>query len=115
MSLNVNGLVSGGVIWVFLHPEMTPEHLGLIPSFLSYDDPRSAREQFRESYIGGWSPLKNTLSMDGKGVLKSKYEDEPDLPPLAYAMFRDEIIRFYEHAWVSITQADGSFEVSRMD
>lgn len=47
--------------WVLFHPKMTPEMLGLIPSFLSESDPRPAREQFDENYQhgGGWRPLPN--------------------------------------------------------
>ena len=43
----------------YVHGTYTPneELWGLIPEFLNADDPRPAREQIDEAYIGGWRPL----------------------------------------------------------
>ena len=99
--------------WHQLHPNATPEMLGYIPSFLNENDPTPAREQFNENYIGGWHPFQgfklNTIT------LELEYPNDPPTVPLAYAEFRNEVIVVYQHAWVAIIQADGSFEVSRMD
>jgi hypothetical protein len=100
--------------WQFLHPEMTPEHLGYLPSFLSEDDPRPAREQFDERYVSGWNKFMGyRLGLDGDHTLY--YPGDPPLQPLAQCQFRDELIVFYQHAWVAIIQPDRSFEVARMD
>jgi hypothetical protein len=100
------------MIWNLLHPAMTPEHLGLLPSMLSEVDPRPAREQFDERYICGWDPFPGfTLEKDNSLT----YPGDPRLKPLASAMLRDELIVFYQHAWVAIVQPDRSFEVCRMD
>lgn len=97
-----------------LAPDFDEEYLGMIPYFLTPADPRPAREQFDENYQhgGGWKVFKGH-SMDPDGTLH--YPGDPALPPLAEAKLRDETIRFYDYAWVSITQPDGTFEVCRMD
>jgi hypothetical protein len=43
------------------------------------------------------------------------YPEDPAYYPMAIAKFRDQEIIMYLHAWVLILNADGSFEVSRMD
>lgn len=96
-----------------LHPRATPAHLGYIPSFLSENDPRPAREQIIDNYVGGWLPLVNfVLQSDG---LTLKYPGDPALHPMWQAELRDETIVVYQHAWVMIKQKDGSFEVARLD
>lgn len=105
------------MIWHLVHPHMTLEHLGLIPSFVSEDDPRPAAEQFDERYkFGGWRPMDGfKLRRDGSPQNWTlTYPGDPALPVLAYAHLRDEIILFFPYSWVAVVSADG-FEVSRMD
>ena len=106
--------------FIALDPRVTSEHLGLIPMFLSRDNPLPAREQFDNNYAhgGGWQPMTGwTLNSD----LTLQYGDleeedaDPPLSPLARVNFKDELILVYPAAWVAIVQQDGSFEVSRMD
>jgi hypothetical protein len=95
-------------------PGVTQEMLGYIPSFLSEDDPRPAREQINANYRhgGGWHACPRfTLASNGNLV----YPGDPPLKVLAATKLRDEEIRFYELAWLAIIQPDGSFEVSRID
>ena len=98
----------------FYHPEMTLEHLGFIPSFLSDTDPRPMREQFAEHY--GWGPTLPKLTLlDGRTL---HYPGDPPLEPLAKIELEDgrkEFAYFYETEQVAIIQPDGSFEVNRMD
>lgn len=99
--------------------------VGMIPAFLSESDPRSAREQLNSNYAhgSGWRPFNGfKLSpgvepdmLDGDSIPNIQYPGDPALPPLAYAMLRDEMIIVYPHAWVMILQPDGSHEISRMD
>jgi hypothetical protein len=102
------------MIWTMIHPQAHPEMLGYIPFFLSEDDPRPAREQFDSAYQhgGGWSPFQG-FEMLSDGNLK--FPGDPVIPVLAETKLRDEVIRFYQHSWVSIIQPDGSYEISRMD
>jgi hypothetical protein len=101
------------VPWRMLHPRMTMEHLGFIPGWLHEDDPRDARAQLDAGYIfGGWDPFPGfTLAEDNS----LHYPGDPPTVPLAAALLRDELIVFYEHAWVAVIQPDRSFEVCRMD
>jgi hypothetical protein len=95
------------------HPDATAEHLGLIPHFLSNGDARPAREQFASNYAhgGGWRPFPG-FEMRENGI---KYPGDPLMPLLAEGKLGSETIRIYECAWVAVVQADGSFEISRLD
>ena len=100
--------------WIALHPDITAEHLGLIPGMLDTDDPAPARKQLdsKYQYGGGWRPMEGfQLRRD----LTLKYPGDPALHPLALTRLREETIILYEHAWVLILQRDKRFEVSRMD
>lgn len=102
------------LLWIMLHPRMTPDALGYIPGFLSEDDPRPAREQIDAHYQhgGGWCPNKGfTLRRDN--VLQ--FPGDPLFPPLAQVRLRDELIVLYPHSYVAIIQPDRSFEAARVD
>lgn len=104
------------VQWKLLHPKMTMDHLGFLPSFLQVEDPRPVSEQINERYAhgGGWSPY-------GKGKWKHlgehtlKFPGDPPLKPLAEAKLRRETVVFYESAVLAVFQPDGTFEVTRVD
>jgi len=100
--------------WELLHPRMTKEHLGLIPAWLTTNDPRPAREQIDGWYQhgGGWNPFDG-FKMNA--LYHLIYPDDPPLVPLAKAQLRNETILFYRHSWVAIVQHDGTFEVARID
>lgn len=100
------------MVWVALHPQFMPDMLGFIPHFLDDADPRPAREQFNANYCSGWKPFKG-FKMLSNGDLS--YPGDPPTQLLAETMLRDEIIRFYNQAWVAIIQPDGSYEIARMD
>ncbi len=100
------------MIWVMKHPQATIELLGYIPSFLSENDPRPARKQFDDAYIGGWTPFKGHTMLSNGNLA---YPGDPETPLLAETKLRDEVIRFYESSWVAIVQPDGSYEIARMD
>lgn len=97
----------------FFHPQGA-DLVGYIPEFLSPDDPRPAKEQFNDAYAhgGGWNPMEGWELLP---LRRLKYPGDPPLKPVAELILRDETILVYPHAWVAIVQADGSFEVARMD
>ncbi len=99
---------------IFHHPKATAEHLGLIPMFLSDDDPRPAKEQLHENYAhgGGWHPF-NGFKLQADDSLT--YPGDPPQRPIAEMVLRDERVVLYPHAWVAIIQPDRSYEVCRMD
>ena len=101
------------MVWEFLHPQMTIEHLGFIPAWLNPTNPKSAREQLNNGYkFGGWQPFQG-FSLNKDNSLS--YPGDPDIKPLAQAKLRDELVVFYPHSWVGVIQADRTFEVCRMD
>jgi hypothetical protein len=102
------------MVWELLHPNMTPEHLGLLPGMLDLDDPRPAKEQFNENYQhgGGWLPMKGHTLSERNWL---HYPGDQPLRPLAQLQFRDELIIYYDSSFVAIIQPDRSFEVCRMD
>jgi hypothetical protein len=101
------------MIWYLKHPAATPDHLGILPSFLHEGDPRPAREQIDKNYKhGGWRPFPG-VTVD-EGCLR--YPGDPPFPLIAETKLRDETIRLYfPGAWVAIIQADGSYEVAKID
>ena len=105
--------------WMLTHPLMTPERLGLIPSFLDDDDPRPAWEQINERYAhgGGWRPTKGFTLLGDTMTLQYVDEEGPEEPisPLAICWFHDELLCFYDCDWLAIFQRDETFEVSRLD
>lgn len=102
------------VVWEMLHPQMRPDMLGLLVLWLDDEDPRPAKDQFNGHYAhgGGWRPFgKFKLGADNS----LHYPEDPPLTPLAQCWLRDELVVFYDHAWVAIIQKDRSFEACRMD
>jgi hypothetical protein len=99
--------------WEMLHPQVTIEHLGDIPYWLSEANPKSAREQLNDGYVyGGWRPFEGfRLGTDNALI----YPGDPQIIPLAQVKLRHELIVFYPHSWVAVIQPDRSFEVCRMD
>jgi hypothetical protein len=92
------------------------EALGLIPEMLELCDPElELAEQLNILYThgGGWSPFDgHKMHKDGS----IEYPGDPKHYPIAeFRHGTGEVLRMYPHAFVSITQPDGTFEVSRMD
>jgi hypothetical protein len=97
-----------------LHPRVTMDHIGMIPAWLSENNPAKAAQQLHAAYGhgGGWQPF-NGFTLTANNSLT--YPGDPALKPIAEMRLRDELILMYEHAWVAIIQPDRSFEVCRMD
>lgn len=100
--------------WVLKHPKATMEMLGYVPSFLSEQDPRSAKEQLYTAYShgGGWNTFRGHTMLPNGNL---SYPGDPDVELLAETHLRKETIRFYNYSWVAIIQQDGSHEIARMD
>jgi hypothetical protein len=98
----------------FLHPKAVEDHVGLIPYWLSEDNPAPARQQLDDNYRhgGGWRPMRNFRLTPGNAL---RYPGDPPLLPLAEMHLRDELILVYEYGIVAIIQPDRSFEAARMD
>lgn len=110
--------------WVQLHPRAHIEMLGFIPEFLDEDDPRPAKEQFDDRYVGGWNAMPGFSVITKNGRMASfknppllKYPGDPPMLPLFLTKLEhsNEMIVVYEHAWVLIVRRDGTWEAARMD
>ena len=99
--------------WELRHSRVTLEVLGRLPSFLSENDPRPAREQLDAGYkkFGGWKPFKG-FTMTARGL---EYPNDPPQPLLAETRLRDEVVQLYKGSWVVVIQPDGNYEIARMD
>lgn len=97
-----------------LHPRANHDMLGLIPEFLSVDNPEPAAKQLGANYAhgGGWNPFKGFIVNAETKALK--YPGDPAFGPIAKGILHEEEIYIYPHAWVMIWQKDGSHEICRM-
>lgn len=101
------------VIVIGIEPDMHPEDVGFIPTFLDLDDPRPAAEQFQERYVwGGW---RHQDGFTAASRFCLNYPGDPMMRPIAAIPFRDEMVMIYRHGYVAIWQKDGTFEACRMD
>jgi hypothetical protein len=94
---------------------------GLIPYFLDENDPRGAKEQFADKYVGGWSPFEG-FKLDTRNMELS-YSDDPPMKPISVLLWnapegkrRPEMVFLYESSWVMVIDpSTETWEVSRMD
>ena len=102
------------LIWEQKHPKARLEMLGYLPTFLDDSCLLSAVEQLDMNYQhgGGWDPFPGFVMLLNGNL---KYPGDEPTELLFETRLREEVIRFYEHAWVAVIQPDGSFEISRMD
>lgn len=101
--------------WLPMRSGVKAADFGFLVSFLRTDDPRPAREQIDERYVGGWCDFEGfTLTIDLAGATLN-YPGEPPMHGIAFCSFRKERVILFEHDWVAIVQLDGSFKVARLD
>lgn len=104
--------------WVAKHPYATREFLGLIPDIIRESDPRSAKEQISERYIGGWRKAIPGFKMLPNGNMD--YPGDPELPIyfetiLHKGKANQETLRLYESAFLAIIQTDDAYEICFID
>lgn len=84
---------------------------GLIPGFLSPDDPRDAIEQFKANYGFGVYPMRGmTLQADGT----ASYPGDPPMKPIVRGKLRQETILIFQHGYVCV-HGNGKVFFTRMD
>ena len=99
----------------------TNGHLtGLLPSFFSEHDPRSAREQLHTGYAhgGGVQPFSGFLlggNMKNPPSLQLDYPGDRPMRYISHARLGDELIVVFEYSWVAIIQPDGDLIITRCD
>ena len=102
-----------------LAPKVKAEALGLLPLFLSDNDPRPAQEQLHANYLhgGGFQPFSGfTLVLpEKKGEAYLSYPGDPPMRELGRVKLRDELIIMFEYSWVAVVQPSGEYVIARMD
>lgn len=104
------------------------ESMGIIPTFVSPYDNRSAIEQLNEGYThgGGWIPFEGfEIDQTEDGWFTLQYPDDPMYIERGRLMLPargetpDELIVIFPHAWVMVVTAPFSEEaktsICRMD
>lgn len=102
-----------------LYNGANPEDLGLLPMFLTDENPAGAVEQIDSNYGhgGGWQDFdgfKLTNHEEGESA-RLEYPGDPALWPMASTKLRDETVILFECSWVAVVQPDGKFRVARID
>jgi hypothetical protein len=107
-------------MWTILsNPNNVPPDwlLGELPNIILATDPAPVREQVDKYYAhgGGWSPFGAGQWQFDPATKSLTFPDDPTMMPLAQIQVRDELCLLYDHAFVAVVQADGRFDVIRMD
>lgn len=104
-------------VWIMLHPQATPEHLGFLPEIISERYSGTVAEQLKTNYAhgGGYSPFGKKAWKFDPNDQSLKYPGDPRLRPIASTKIREEQIYFYDSAIMAIVQPDGEFDVVRVD
>jgi hypothetical protein len=93
------------------------EFAGLLPQFLSREDPLPAVEQLDAAYShgGGWRKFEGFTLTELDGALALEYAGDPPMREVSRTTLRGEVICLFRHSWVAVIQPNGGFEVARMD
>lgn len=100
--------------------ERYPGAAGIVPSFLSLQDSRSAREQINENYAhgGGWREFVGFVAggeWEDPQNFTLNYPNDQPVRAKAYCKFREELVILFDYDWCAIVQRDGTCEVARLD
>lgn len=95
-------------------PGLVLDLMGFIPDWLARKaDDESLAQLFQRCYpYGGWQPQSGFRH---KGNYRMSYPGDPIMSPIATLAIGEEILVIYPHSVVGIFQADGAFEIARMD
>lgn len=115
----MKGFKENGLEWKLHHPRANRETLGFIPEWLDAADASPLSEQIDRNYKhgGGWHSCKKFWGeIDSEGTLHSPYEGDQPLPLIASVEHPNgQKLHFYPHAMVAVFDADGTFDLARID
>lgn len=108
--------------WI-IAPGYTEESLGLIPLWLSTENPASAVDQINANYAhgGGWRDFKGFFVNQLDGLLdplkwRLKYPGDPAYHPIGCARLRDEVVVMWPHSWATVHNlSTETFRCARID
>jgi hypothetical protein len=103
----------------FFAPGYNMEHLGLIPSFMSDDQPGDPVEQIDKHYQqgGGWFDFYGFKVHGSWPSVRLKYPEDPPILPIAFAEFKVRYwVVVFEHAWVGVyDKVEDKYRIARID
>lgn len=92
-----------------------PFVVGYLPRILSESDSRSAIEQIKANYVGGWNPFDGfTLVKNKNGSYQLEYPDDPPMKELSRTKLRDEEIVLFQYDWLAIIHGT-DYRIARID
>ena len=104
--------------WKQLEPRATFEMLGYLPQLISHHVTYGTiAEQVARNYShgGGYAPFGQGQWTFDPVTFALSYPDDPVMLPFYSLAVGTETAYVYPYAIVAVVQADGSFEVIRMD
>lgn len=92
-----------------------PFVVGYLPQIITSVDTRSAIEQIKANYVGGWNPFEGfTLVKNKNGSYQLEYPGDPPMKELSRTQLRDEVIVLFQYDWVAIIHGT-DYRVARID
>lgn len=92
-----------------------PLVVGYLPEIIRESDSRSAIEQIKTNYLGGWNPFEGfDLTELKNGSYQLEYPGDPPMKELSRARLRDETIVLFQYDWVAIIHGK-DYRIARMD
>lgn len=98
------------------------EAAGYLPLLLDPRDPRSPQEQLNETYAhgGGWNSfegftLQRNVGGDGREYFSLHFPGDPPMREISRAQLRDKTIVLFQYSWLAVIEADGTYDVARVD
>lgn len=86
-----------------------------LPEIIRESDPRSAIEQIKTNYVGGWWPFEGfNLTSNEDGSYQLEYPGDPPMKELSRAQLRNETIVLFQYDWVAVINESG-YQIARMD
>jgi hypothetical protein len=106
--------------WGVLCPreDFHPDLVGLIPSFICETDPRPVTQQIDDNYQhgGGWRPLPGMTLSPGLVLLGGDPEPYRPIAITRLAEREDQtLVIIFERGVTAVVEADGSYQVARLD
>jgi hypothetical protein len=104
--------------WIALDKRFTPEHLGFLPEILLAEDKRKVKDQLEDRYAhgGGWRGFPEGHFRLDRMNMTLRFPGDPPFRPAAFTQIGDETVVFYPLcSLLMVLQADGKYEVTRVD
>jgi hypothetical protein len=102
--------------WIAVDKHFEPQWLGFLPDILLEEDERPVKEQLEDRYAhgGGWRPIPG-LKLN-RMTMVMRFPGDPPYKPAAFTQIGKETVVYYPMcSLLLILQANGDYEVTRVD